>query len=43
MARKMVLPPAIVLGTIITTQYILTSSDYYDEYDGDVVEVSRRA
>lgn len=38
MSGKMIIPPVIIFGSIITTQYLLTSSDYFDEYDGTASE-----
>lgn len=35
MSKNIILPPAVIFGSIITVQYILTSSTYYDEYNGD--------
>lgn len=40
MIPRVIPPVAVVFGSLITTQYLLTSSDYYDEYDGTVSEYS---
>jgi len=34
MAQKVLIFPIALIGTLYTTQYLLTSSTYYDEYDG---------
>lgn len=34
MAKQIIIFPAALVGTLWTTQYLLTSSVYYDEYDG---------
>ena len=41
MTKQVIVPPAVLFGTIITTQYILTSSTYYDEYNGDASEYKK--
>lgn len=41
MSGKMIVPPVLIFGSLWTTQYLLTSSDYYDEYDGGVTEFTQ--
>ena len=36
--QQAVIVPAALIGTIIVSQYLLTSSVYFDEYDGEVYE-----
>lgn len=43
MAPKILIPPSVIFGSIIVSQYLLTSADYYDEYDGNVAEYSRKS
>ena len=42
MIPRVIPPVAVVFGSLITTQYLLTSSDYYDEYDGTANEYSTK-
>jgi len=37
--KGIVVVPAVFLGTLWTLQYGLTSSIYYDEYDGEAREL----
>lgn len=38
MGAKMMIPPVAIFGALITTQYLLPPSTYYDEYDGTASE-----
>jgi len=40
--QKAVVVPAVLVTTLFTSQYLLTSNVYYDEYDGNVSERSSR-
>jgi hypothetical protein len=36
--KQAVIVPTALIGTIFVSQYLLTSSVYFDEYDGEVYE-----
>lgn len=36
--QQAVMVPAVLISTIWISQYLLTSSVYFDEYDGEVYE-----
>jgi hypothetical protein len=37
MSGKIALPVVGIFGTLFVTQYLMTSSVYYDEYDGEAI------
>ena len=41
MGQKIVLAPLVIFGTLVTFEYILTPSVYYDEYDGTASEYTQ--
>jgi hypothetical protein len=43
MSGKIMLPVVGIFGSLFVLQYLLTSSVYYDEYDGTVVEKVQKA
>lgn len=36
--QQAVIVPVALVGTIVVSQYLITSSVYFDEYDGEVYE-----
>lgn len=40
--QQAVIVPVALIGTICVSQYLLTSSVYFDEYDGEVYESDKK-